>query len=54
MRRLDVLFVALFACMLVLVPQRAMAQDEEVEGYVMNDLRATVHLPDKWEVPTGG
>ena len=54
MRRLDILFTALFVVVLLLAPQQVLAEGEEEEGYIMNDLRATVHLPDKWEVPTGG
>jgi len=55
MRRLEVLFATLIACVLLLAPQQVFAEgDEEEEGYVMNDLRATVFLPEKWEVPPGG
>ena len=54
MRRLDVLLAALLACVLLAVPQQAFAEGEEEEGYLMNDVRATVYLPPKWEVLTGG
>ncbi len=54
MRRLEVLVAALFACMLLFAPQQVLAEGEEEEGYGMNDMRATVYLPDKWEVPPGG
>ncbi len=55
MKRLDMLFAALFVCLLLIVPLTAWAEEEEVpDEYVMNDVRATVHLPDKWEVPPGG
>ncbi len=52
MRRLDVLFTALLACALLFAPQ--LRAEGEEEGYVMNDVRATVHLPPKWEVVPGG
>jgi hypothetical protein len=54
MRRLEVLFAALLAMVMLALPQRALAEGEEVEGYAMNDLRATVYLPEKWEVLPGG
>ncbi len=54
MRRLDVLLAALLACVLLFAPRQAWAEGEEEEGYAMNDLRATVYLPPKWEVLPGG
>ncbi len=56
MKRLDTLLVALLASLLLLAPLTAEAQDEEEapDGYAMNDVRATVHLPDKWEPLPGG
>lgn len=54
MRRLEVLFAALLALLLLAAPQRAFAQEEGKEGYDMNDVKATVFLPPKWEVLPGG
>jgi hypothetical protein len=55
MRRLELFFVGLAAIAFLMLSPRAFAE-EEGEGvtfFPMNDLRATVHLPDKWEVAPG-
>ncbi len=54
MRRLLMLTAGLLACLWLLAPASALAEGEEEDGYLMNDLRATVHLPPKWEVLPGG
>jgi hypothetical protein len=55
MRRFEWFLVGLvtLALLLIVPPAQAEEEGEGVTFFPMNDLRATVHLPDKWEVHPG-